>query len=280
MWYVIKNKPIVFALNLLVYSMLVVMMGSCAHFSSLNEVNRSDYNQKENTYIAMQYDLVNLPKGEHKLYLRDSAGDLVELVVEDDKNPRDGVLFELAGNRTYQVEAISFGKRNFLLNKLTQKFFVKRDRTSYIGAMRFELKNDEVIFSYQSPVQLQESLKKMSDSWKLSLKELLNPYTGKTLKSALAPTRVELKYGRVKASFKNYIEAINPCYVKEWKTNPLVLGKLDFMVVEANGVLRVSNVGSEHSASEAFEQCVWNSVANTKITDRDFQIKLPGILYF
>lgn len=274
-----RKRPLILCLNLLVYGLLVAMMGSCAQFSHLKSLDRASLDSKA-TLLFLQYEIQGHQGGAHTLYLRDSAGDLVELSVAASQDPRQGVVFEIAGGRSYQLEAIDLGQGSYLLSKLTKAFLVREKKHNYLGAMRFELRDGDMIFSFQSPMESTEAIARLEKQWGLQAKQLVNPYTGKNFALAKTPSRVELKHGRVEGSFKDYIEAINPCYIEEWKKNPVVLGQLDFMVAESNGVLRVAHLNSQHTASEDFEQCVWNKVADTRISDRSFQIKLPGILYF
>lgn len=277
----IMKKPWLIALNLLTYSMLISMMGSCAHFSSLSPLTNKEDAQKGSKSVAvLQYDLVNLPKSEHSLYFRDSAGDLIEVNVPEDTKTKEGYMLQMSGNRAYRLEAIGFSDKNFLLKDLTQDFKITKKKMNYLGAMKFELKNSELVYSVLPPMKSIQALELLEKSLNLKSDDLTNAYTGKQILNASSPTKVELKAGMVNNSFTNYIETINPCYVKEWKTNPIILGKLDFTVTESNGVLRVKNVNSEHSASSDFEQCVWNRVSDSKIADKEFRIKIPGVLYF
>lgn len=275
------RKPWLVALNLLTYTMVLGMMGSCAHFSSLSPITDTKIAGKgEKAVAVLQYQLVNLPNTQHTLYFRDSAGDLVEVKVPQNVNTEEGYMLNLAGNRAYRLEAIGFEHKNFLLKDLTQDFKIQKKQMNYLGAMKFELKDNELVYSVLPPMKSVKALNKLEKKLKLKTKELNNAYTGKSLQSAKSPTQVELKSGMVKNSFTNYIEIINPCYVKEWKTNPIILGKLDFGVSESNGVLRVKNLNSDHTASKEFEQCVWTKVSEAKIVDREFRIKIPGVLYF
>lgn len=277
----ITKRPWLILLNLLTYTSLLAIMGSCAHYSTVDPIsNLKDIDYDRSSYVVLQYQLVNLPNKDHKLYFRDTAGDLIELDVEKSIDHQKGFIAEFAKNRGYQLEAIGFGKRNFLLKDLTQEFHLKAGTINYLGAMKFELKNGDLVYSVLPPMAAVKALKTLEQHLDLTVSKLINPYTGKNLRSAKSPSRVRLRKGKVRNSFANYIETINPCYVKEWKKNPIILGQLNFQVSESNGILRVKNAKSNHSASDQFEQCVWTKLSDAKIADKNFRIQIPGILYF
>ena len=275
------RKPWLLMLNVFIYGVLLAMMGSCAHFSKVSPlVNFDKIKDSKMAFVVLQYDFIGLEKQEHSLFFRDSAGDLLEVDVPKNTDHEKAYVAELAGNRTYQLEAIQLGQESFLLKDLTQSFHLQKGKLNYLGAMNFELKDKDLIYSVVSPMKSLKKLKSLEAHLNIDVADLVNPYTGKNMRTAKSPTRVKLQEGRITNSFKNFVQVINPCYVEEWKTNPIILGQLDFQVTASNGVLRVKNLNSKHSASENFENCVWKRVSDTKIVDQNFRIKLPGVLYF
>ncbi|MFK8138358.1 MAG: hypothetical protein AB8E15_08365 [Bdellovibrionales bacterium] len=281
MWNVKYVNVLLVGINITIYSMLLMGLGSCSHFSTVEQASKYEINLDDPNVAVMslQYSLKNVKDKNHSLYFRDSAGDLMQVEVDATTNTEAGVVIEAPVNRSFKLESVELDAI-YELGDLSKSFFLKQGRLNHLGLMSFEVQSEELIFNMESPKKQVESMRLLSKQLGIHTSDVSNPYTRKVYPKSLNPTLLKVNYGSMKNSFSDYIRNVNECYVEEWRRNPVILGQLDFTVTADDGVLRIHNSNSKHTASKDFEECVWTSIANSEVNDQKFQVKLPGILYF
>lgn len=277
-----RSKKLILTLNLLIYSVLFIVLGNSMHVEELKPLGNTSKlaTMTDNTILMFQFTLNDMISEKQKFTFISSDEKYYEITTNFPQNTKNHLMLEVPANLQLKLVSVEIKDEVFDIENLSHSFYTSPNKVNYIGSMILKFKDEDLHFGLKTPKDMVYDLKQGIEHFKIDNLHINNAYTNKSLAKALEPSQLQLVYGNITDSFKDYVQSINQCYQNEWSVNPIVLGQLQFKVTEHDGILRVQNFHSEHSASKEFENCVWNSFSMLDITDKEFQVKMPGILYF